>query len=127
MRKRIILIAILIILAYVGYNYIYQDHRDIAEETADFTLTAKTISNEFSQDVTSSEKKYIDKTLIINGLISEINENSVTLEGVVFCSFLNEIPKSAKEDLDIKIKGRCIGYDDLLQQIKIDQCNILKH
>jgi hypothetical protein len=26
----------------------------------------------------------------------------------------------------VAIKGRCIGFDDLLEEIKLDQCSIIK-
>jgi hypothetical protein len=26
----------------------------------------------------------------------------------------------------IVVKGRCIGYDDLLEEIKLDQCSIVR-
>ena len=28
---------------------------------------------------------------------------------------------------DVTIKGRCIGYDDLLEELKMDQCIIIKN
>ena len=54
-------------------------------------------------------------------------------EGVVLCKYKNtdiefvfkkEI--SFEENLQVKIKGRVIGYDDLLEQIKLDQCTIIE-
>lgn len=31
-----------------------------------------------------------------------------------------------KANNPISVKGRCIGYDDLLEEIKLDQCSIVK-
>lgn len=125
MRKWVILL-LLIILAYIGYNYIYQDHRDIQQEQAEFTLSSHTIADEFIRNPSTSEKKYLSKTIEILGTVSEINDNDLTLDNKVFCQFENTIKQSLKLDSKLNIKGRCIGYDDLLEQIKMDQCFVIK-
>lgn len=125
MRKIIVLI-ILILVAFLGYNYIYQDHRDIKTEKEDYTVTSSFISLEFSNNLSESESKYLNKTIIVSGNISEINENNLTLNEQVFCQFKEGINSSIKLNTEIKIKGRLIGYDDLLEQVKLDQCNIIK-
>lgn len=125
MRKIIVLI-ILILVAFLGYNYIYQDHRDIKTEKEDYTVTSSFISLEFSNNLSESESKYLNKTIIVSGNISEINENNLTLNEQVFCQFKEGINSSIKLNTEIKIKGRLIGYDDLLEKVKLDQCNIIK-
>jgi hypothetical protein len=125
MRKIIILI-ILILLAVLGYNYIYQDHRDIKTEKVDYAVSSSSISLEFSNNPSESESKYLNKTIVVSGNISEINENNLTLNEQVFCQFIECINASIKLNSEIKIKGRLIGYDDLLELVKLDQCNIIK-
>ncbi len=124
MRKWVILL-LLTILVYIGYNYIYQDHRDIKQEQAKFTLSSNTIVNEFIQNPSVSEKKYLNKTIEISGTVSEINDNDITLDDNVFCLLKVTDSKAIEINAQIKIKGRCIGYDDLLEQIKMDQCTLL--
>jgi len=124
MRKWFILIIVLL-LAIVGYNYVYQDHRDIEKETAIVTISSTFISNEFAQNPTESEKKYINKTIEVFGLITESNLKDITLNNKVFCQFENLIDKSLKIDSKLKVKGRVIGFDDLLEQVKLDQCSII--
>ena len=77
MRKWIILIVIMIV-AYLAYNYIYQDHRDIQNEDAEFTVIASDISNEFEVNPSASEAKYLNKTIIVSGEVSEANSNQIT-------------------------------------------------
>jgi lipopolysaccharide export system protein LptC len=125
-RNWIVLIIVLLIIALIGYNYIYQDHRNIENEKAEFSLTSSKIAQQFLDDVTSAEQKYLNKTIEVSGLISDINSNDITIEDAVFCQFSNDTDTSLKNNNTIKIKGRVIGYDDLLEQIKLDQCIIIK-
>ena len=123
MRKWIILIVIMIV-AYLAYNYIYQDHRDIQNEDAEFTVIASDISNEFEVNPSASETKYLNKTIIVSGEVSEANSNQITLNNIVFCQFNNNTT-NLKINKTITIKGRFIGYDSLLEEIKLDQCKII--
>ncbi len=124
MRRYWILIAI-VIITFIGYNYLYKEHRNIENENAQFSLTAQKIHSEFNDDPLVSQKKYLNETIEISGVVSEISENEITISDMVFCQFSeqftqNEIQLNSK----ITVKGRFIGYDDLLEQIKLDQCII---
>ncbi|WP_425597747.1 OB-fold protein [Winogradskyella flava] len=124
-KKIIILAVILIIAAIFGYNYIYQDHRDIETETAEFSISSSEIATLFSEDITSAEQKFLNKTIEISGIISEINTNDITIDDKAFCQFSDVITTALDKTDTIKIKGRVIGYDDLLEQVKLDQCTII--
>jgi len=127
MKKWSIIVLILIITAIISYNYIYQDHRSIETETAEFIMTSQVIENEFSLNIKSAEAKYLNKTVEISGLVSEINSTDITLDDKVFCQFSETIESSVKNSSNLKIKGRVIGYDDLLEQVKLDQCTIINN
>lgn len=118
-------VLVLIILAIVAYNYIYKDHRDIASETPEHKLTSDILLNEFSTDVPNSEIKYLNKTIQVSGTISEIDGRSMVLNGAILCLFEKPISTQINVHSDVVVKGRYIGYDDLLEEIKLDQCNIL--
>lgn len=124
MKKWVILIVLCIVVVIIGYRYVYQDHRDIATETSLYKLTALDISNEFAINPIASENKYLNKTIEVSGNISDKNPQNITIEGKVFCQFSDKIQTDLKTD-QIKIKGRFIGYDDLLEQVKLDQCTII--
>lgn len=122
--KKIIGFAVLITILVVGYNYIYQDHRDIKDEQASHTITAIKISEDFIENTTAAEQKYLNQTIIISGLVTATNKNNLTLNTKVFCQFTDN--QTFKIGSKIKVKGRFIGYDDLLEEIKLDQCHIIK-
>lgn len=111
-------------MAYIAYNYVYKDHRDIINETAAFSMSSVDISNEFEINPSEAEIKYLNKTIEISGTISDLNTSQITLDSKVFCQFDNPI-SNVETEQEIIIKGRFIGYDDLLKEIKLDQCNII--
>lgn len=125
MLKKIIVFGVIIIAGIVGYNYIYQDHRTIENEKVEFIVSSQEIASQFFENVTTSEQKYLNKTIEVSGLITEISKKDLTLDDKVFCQFSEAIKTSVKNKSKIKIKGRVIGYDDLLEQVKLDQCTII--
>ncbi len=125
MRKGIVIFGLLIIAAVIGYNYIYQDHRDIESEAAEFSMPSSKIALQFSENATTAEQKYLNKTIEVSGRVTEISSNELTIDDSVFCQFRVALPTSKSKNSTIKIKGRVIGYDDLLEQVKLDQCTII--
>ncbi|WP_299120839.1 hypothetical protein [uncultured Winogradskyella sp.] len=126
MLKKIIIFGVIIILVIVGYNYVYQDHRNIENEKAEFSLKSSEIATKFLENSTEAEKLFLNKTIEISGTISEINSNDLTIDDKVFCQFLNDMKETIEVNSKVKVKGRVIGYDDLLEQVKLDQCAIIK-
>jgi hypothetical protein len=124
MKKWSILIVLCVIVGIIGYRYVYQDHRDIATETSIYKLTASDLLDEFAINPMTSENKYLNKTIEVSGSISDKNPQNITIEDKVFCQFSSKIQKALNTE-QIKIKGRFIGYDDLLEQVKLDQCTII--
>ena len=124
MRKYLYLI-ILILLVIIGYNYLYKNHRDITIEKPEFVLSSTSLMSEFSNNPSEAQLKYLNKTIEVSGIVSEVNQNNLTLTEQVFCQFSENTNSSTKVDSVIKVKGRLIGYDDLLEQVKLDHCIIL--
>jgi hypothetical protein len=126
MKKKAIIILILIITSsFIGYKYIYKDHRDIKNEKAEFTIKAADILYKFSTNPIDSNIDYLNKTIEVFGEISEYSANEITISNSVFCQLTDSINTELLINSKIKIKGRVIGYDDLLEQVKLDQCTII--
>lgn len=123
-KKILIALLLLTLASIIAYNYIYKDHRSIADEAPSFVIKSSEVLNEFSKNIAKAEMKYLDKTIEISGNITQINENNLTIDEVVFCILLDESNTPFLVNDKITVKGRCIGYDDLLEQIKLDQCTI---
>lgn len=126
MRKKIIITSIVLMVAVIaGYQYVYKNHRNISTEMASYKLSATDLSKEFQINPKDSEAKYLDNTIQVTGYISETDNLSITLEDKVFCQFLEPQETLFKLKEKVIIKGRFIGYDDLLEQVKVDQCYII--
>lgn len=123
--KKWIVIIMLIVIIVIGYNYIYQDHRNISTEASEFKLSATAVKNEFASNSVASANKYLNKTVAILGDVSESKNKEITLNSSVFCQLIDSLKEPLKLGSKIKIKGRVIGYDDLLEQVKLDQCMII--
>lgn len=128
MRKnKLLFIFIFVLIAgYLIYSYVYKSHRDIASEKGSFLVTADAIHAEFKTDEQKANQKYLDKTIDVYGKISGIDskEKTIVIDEKLFAVFKDELPTDLKTLSEIKIKGRFIGYDDLLGELKMDQCAI---
>jgi hypothetical protein len=127
MKKVLIAFAVIAVIAFCGYYYVmHGGARDLASENTDFTVTSKSITNEFVTNMDLSNKKYLEKAVAINGTITSISGLDVIIDNTVICS-LKEADSSIKKDDKVTIKGRVVGFDDLMGELKLDQCFILKN
>ena len=127
MRKKIIIaFASILILAFIVYKYMYKSHRDIATETVSYTASVNEVYTAFQQNDSLANAKYIDKTLEIYGKITNIDLQSkiITVDEKLSARFTNSIPNTLKLQNTITLKGRVVGYDDLLSEVQMDQCTI---
>lgn len=127
-KKIIVFIFILLAIMLAVYLYTYKDHRDIASEQGSFSVAATTLFTEFKSNEQNASVKYLDKTIDVSGNISTIDSKSksIVINEKLFVLFTNQIPETIKINTPIKIKGRFIGYDELLEEMKMDQCVIIE-
>lgn len=123
MRRKRLLIAFVLVLVggYFGYKYIYQDHRDIKTETAFIKTNSEGIVTLFKASTTP---EILNQTVQITGVITQMEEGGITLDEMVHCSF-STLPLEVEVGDEVVLKGRCIGYDDLFEIVKLDQCSII--
>lgn len=127
-KKKLFVFFVLIVLAgcFATYKYMYKDHRDIASEKAAYVLDIQAIKKEFSQDADGATKKYLDKVIEIKGEVSESDSESFTLDSFVLCYTDSTVITSIKQKDVLIVKGRFIGFDELLETIKMDQVTLEK-
>mgnify|MGYP003605456463 CR=1 FL=1 len=128
MNKNLKLLLVLIVIVaagYFGYNYIMTGgERNLEKEKSEFVISATNIFEEFSVNSENASSKYVNKAVEISGTISSSNKNEIILDGKVSCQL--SIPENIAVGSQVKIKGRVTGYDDLLEELKLDQCLIVK-
>jgi len=115
-------VIIVAIAGYFGYNYMYQDHRDISSEAAKVDVLASDLLQMFKE---SETPEVLNSTVQVSGIVTETDANSITLDGNVQCSF-DEAVQGVQVNDKLTIKGRCIGYDELFEIVKLDQSTIIK-
>ncbi|PWL38691.1 hypothetical protein DKG77_10610 [Flagellimonas aquimarina] len=119
-----VLLLAVILLSVAVYNYLYKGHRNIAEEEIAHELSTKKLSDALRID--NASVSYIDKVIQTNGKITAIERNTIVIDNSVQVSFQGNVQGLTMENT-ISIKGRCVGYDDLLEVVKIDQAIIIKN
>jgi len=123
-KFRIILFTIVLVavVAFTGFNYVmYGGARNLSKEDTAFTVSSKSIANEFATNIDLSNKKYLEKAIAIKGTITKITGNEVIIDDSIICN-MKDFDSSIQKDQVVTLKGRVVGYDDLMGELKMDQC-----
>ena len=135
MKKSYLFIAFLIIgivSFIVVKNYVFSGHDDLSKATPDFTLKSADFYKEYSENEVASNKKFVNKTIEVQGVISETSnlgkskiiflsvDNAMAM-GSVSCSLADtEKSKLAayEKGKPITIRGSCAGYLSDIQLVR---------
>jgi hypothetical protein len=125
---------VLLCLAILGIYSVFKPHQNVEGERPAANFSARDLYNEFQQNETAADEKWVGKVLEVKGVISSVTDagkyESVNLvaasDGGINCSFL-------KKDLDadfrfrkgdsIIIKGKCTGF---LMDVNLVDCVVKK-
>ena len=116
--------------AYFVYN---KPHRNILAEEAKFSLALTQMNGEFLADEEAAYKKYFNQVVEISATASSINKKENGRYDVVLNSngvIANGELISAGDQFEalinkeVVLKGLFIGYDNLLEEIKLSECSI---
>ncbi|WP_340766446.1 hypothetical protein [Polaribacter tangerinus] len=78
-------------------------------------------ANEFINKVKENPLLWTNKIIVVEGNVTHANNKSLTLNNLIFCQY-EKSEKTVPLNKIIKIKGRFIGYDDLMAEVKLDKC-----
>lgn len=127
MSKKIKIIGLLLVFVLIigfSINYIFHGGaRDLATEEPEFKVNSKEIISEFSKNVTKATQKYSDKAIAVSGNVTSVSDSIVTIDNTIICNFKTP-DKNIKNNNNITVKGRLVGFDDLMGELKLDQCSI---
>lgn len=123
--KTVFIIALLLITFLVAYNYVYKSHRIIENEPPAFIISSSDLIYKFNSNLEISTNKYLDKTIQVEGIVTALDNSILVIESAITCYLIEAIETSQLLNKRITIKGRCLGFDELLEEIKIDQCVII--
>lgn len=124
----VFLVVFIIFSVIVVFNILYQPHKDIATSDVDFKIDSKELFENFTSNETDALAKYCNKVIETKGKITAIDtENkNIILDSILFYQFDKEIDSQLKTDQIVTIKARLVGYDELMNEIKLDQSTIIK-
>jgi len=77
-KKKIILIAVLLILAAVAiyaYREYYRTNKSLTEVDADYTVQATDLANEFVANDSIADNKYRNKILAVQGVVKSVDKS----------------------------------------------------
>ena len=123
--KILVTLVVVVIVSFFSMRYYVYNagKRDIQSEDTAFAVTSKAIVAEFTSNTTASNKKYLEKPVAVSGIVTSVDDKEVIIDNSVNCN-LSVANKSFKNGQKVTVKGRVIGYDDLLGEVKLDQCSI---
>ena len=117
--KRILIVfGALLIVGYSSYKYVFKPHKSIEQLELKFSGTSEAFLKKADGNVSTWEGMAIE----LKGVVTSIDKRGITLNGSIYCQLLDKnFVAVLQVGQDIRIKGRVIGYDDLLEEIKLDQ------
>ena len=122
-KNKVVFIASAMMVLTVGTGYVYQyismSPKDVVEITPEYVGDA----TEFNFLVTDNLSYWTGKVVQITGKVTELTEYGVVMNGTIFCQFENgDDLQSIVENQQINIKGKLVGFDEILMEIKLNQC-----
>ncbi len=127
-KKILIFSAILAFIGFGIYKYAFKPQRNIATEKATFEIAADDFLQEFSAQDSIANLKYLDKTIFIYGKITTIDlkNNAIIVNDKIYVTFTEKLDQNLQVESPAKLKARYVGFDDLLEEYRMDQGTIIK-
>ena len=119
-NKLLIGIAIITLGVLAVYKYTYKAHTTVAEEKVAFTGQTA----DFLTIIKEQPAAWTSKVILLEGVVTANDTQGFVLNEQVFCQFKKEELVTTTKESTVKVKGRVIGYDDLLDELKLEECII---
>lgn len=128
MKKLLVSLVVIFLVVFGIYKFAYKSHRDISSEKADYVMTVKQVKSEYLKSDTLTNKKYNDKTIEIYGKITSVDleHGAIIIDEKLYISFKDKSNNTLKIFDSIRVKGRFIGFDELLEEFRMDQASVEK-
>lgn len=122
-NKKFVITLLIILGIYNVYRYIYKSHITIEEVTVSFTGNAIELLEKSNNGFTIWNQKVVE----INGIVTSKDTKGITLNNQVYCQLKdNVVLLNIVKKQEVEIKGRVIGYDNLLEELKLNECILIK-
>lgn len=123
-KKNKFFITVLVLFSSIGiviYTHTMRAPTSIENKKIDFIGSA----DELLLIILDHSEAWQDKIVVVSGEVTNKDDKGVMLSSKIYCQ-LKHTTELQKINLsnNISLKGRIIGYDDLLEELKLDQCII---
>jgi hypothetical protein len=124
LKKNKLILTFLFVLGMIGfafYTLAMESPTSIENRKVDFTGSA----DELLLKITDHTEEWQDKIVVVSGEVSSSDDKGIMLSRKIYCQLkqVTDLQKINPSN-NISLKGRIIGYDDLLEELKLDQCII---
>jgi hypothetical protein len=129
-----IFIALLVLLT-ISWKMYNKPHRNVMRATEAYQVDAEHIMDEYTGDMAGAHEKYGGEIIVLTGkfsknvagkdgrqyIIIQGSNGTVSCEMEEAASLSGGLPEF---NTNIKVKGICVGYDDLLGELQMKKCSI---
>jgi len=106
-------------ISVVFFLYLYQPQKKIENIKPSYLGTSKDFIKNSDRDYNS----WNTKTIELTGEISSVLEDGLMLDDFIYCQ-LKENQNKVTKNQKITIKGIVLGYDEMLNELKMTECII---
>lgn len=122
-NKYLVVVVAGLIAFFLLRMYVFRAPLQTVNASPEYKGTSKELSFLVTEDIDYWANRYVQ----IKGVITETTKNGVILEDIMYCQFQKGLEINDYQDDDsITLKGRVVGFDELLMEIKINQCIIIE-
>jgi hypothetical protein len=114
-----------LIIIYNTYN---KPHKDFDKSPFEVTIESRELISFYQDNTDNANTRFLNKILLVIGTITNIETNIIILDNGIVCTLdpSQIITEEININNKVSVKGRCIGYDDLLEEVRIDHSFIMK-
>ena len=116
-----VIFIVSIVLLFIVTKIIYAPH----EKTADVESAYKGKASDFITSINIDTTITAGIVIELSGRVTSVLDSTITIDNNIFCQFSNQpIPINLGEN--VLVKGRYIGFDDIMGEVKLDNCILKK-
>ena len=114
-----------LIIIYNTYN---KPHKDFDKSPFEVTIESRELISLYQDNTDNANTRFLNKILLVIGPITNIETSIIILDNGIVCTLdpSQIITDEMNINNKVSVKGRCIGYDDLLEEVRIDHSFIMK-
>ena len=120
----LVFVVFSIFILLIFKKYIYKKHENISLKNPDFVISSDKLYYDFTNFTDSSNSKYLNKIILIDGNLISLDDRNILLSPGISILLEKNITKINQKE-EVKIKGRCLGFDNILMEVRIDKATLV--